>query len=107
MPSLPEITDAVQEWARLVQPLEEAMDKLRDSIGLNPESPLITSIGRLRDQFTNRIGDAIGDTNDWLNWWQYETQFGKKPMEASAPGDPTPRIIRTPEDLAQIIHDCQ
>jgi hypothetical protein len=75
--------------------------KVLSSLGLEPESPFHLAVGELTDAFTRQVAAAVGDKADWLFWYMYENDMGRKGYEAGTPD--AYRQIKTVEDLLWVI----
>jgi hypothetical protein len=74
------------------------MDALGAVTGCAPDSPLGNSVWRMFDSYTAAVGQLAGDEGDWLCWFIYENDCGKKAGEVTK-GKGKPRKIKTLGDL--------
>lgn len=78
-----------QEKIYLIQKLKQKLTKADKSMelmysvfGRNPEGPFQDGIYGLFDMAIDGAAKAIGDDGDWLSWFIYENDWGKKGYEA-------------------------
>lgn len=78
-----------QEKIELIQKLEQRLKKADKSMGMmyavfgrNPEGPFQDGIYGLFDMAIDGVAKAIGDEDDWLTWFIYDNEWGKKEYEA-------------------------
>lgn len=78
-----------QEKIELIQKLQRRLEKANKSMemmyavfGRNPEGPFQDGIYGLFDMAIDGVAKAIGDDSDWLSWFIYDNDWGKKGYEA-------------------------
>lgn len=92
----------LQTWQRTYQELDAAQDAVRGIIDIN--SWLFDKMFRMQSEYTKVVALAVGDTDDWCEWFAAENEFGAKGFEA-APSGGKRREIRSTEDLLTIIEE--
>jgi len=75
----------------LVKESEEFYDNLYTCFRIEAESPLTETTGKAIDLVSTTIETLIDchvgtDGGDWINWWLWETEMGKKNTEVTANG---------------------
>ena len=96
-----------QEKIELIQKLQRRLDKADKSMelmysvfGSNPEGPFQDGIYGLFDMAIDGVAKAIGDEDDWLSWFIYDNEWGKKEYEAGY----EPKVkIKSIEDFVTIL----
>lgn len=61
---------------------DKSMEMMYSVFGRNPEGPFQDGIYGLFDMAIDGVAKAIGDEDDWLSWFIYENDWGKKGYEA-------------------------
>lgn len=91
-------------WNATMHELEEAIYVLNLSLGSNPESSLMKAINALQELATKQAAELVGVSQDWLDAWWLECNFGDKPLQAGLVGEEL-RTITTLEELMKLILD--
>ncbi len=94
--------DRLTAWQSTMTAMEDPQTALM-AMTAGVDGPLFQAIGQLMDDYTAAIAEIVGDEFDWLDWWQQECDYGKRPKEASASADDPLHLITTIEDLARLI----
>ncbi len=96
----------LQDWQKSYQNFRKEEDKLSAVFGggIN-ESGLFNCAYKLFDNYTDVLSKLIGDNNDWLNWWMFETQCGEKGTKVKIGGKM--REIKNLKDLLKVIDDTR
>lgn len=71
----------LETWLARYRALDAAMDQLIDA-GLDPECPLHDAAFRVFDEYTRLVGEKVGDRGEWLGWWLYDNDQGRKKFSA-------------------------
>ena len=90
------INEIVEDY----QALTAACNAAEKAGCLDPNGPLFTALWNV---FGNLLRRA--DYDGWVNWHIYDNDCGKKAREVIIDG--TPRKIRTPRQLAELIVDLE
>ena len=69
---------------------------------LTPETPLYDEIWNMFEFMVGQI-----DRDDWINWYIFENDCGKKQLAASASSAKQPRKIKTARDIARLIVESE
>lgn len=75
----------LQRWQDTYIALEAAYGPLEKAFGASYEGELPDAMWQMFDAYTQLLVDILGDTQDWLNWYCYETDMGKKEMRVFIP----------------------
>jgi hypothetical protein len=91
----------IEEWARIICAYQAQYEALENVIGVDPDGPLAKAIGDVADAYTAAVSEQIGDEEEWLSWYWFDNDMGKKGLSAGKPGKHMP--IKTVADLAKAI----
>lgn len=97
MPTLSALTRQIEQILADYHRLESACEVARQAGCLDIEGPLHSAIWIT---FGNMLTHS--DPHDWITWFIYENDCGKKALSACGPGQAL-RPIRTPRQLARLI----
>lgn len=86
----------IEHVCRLCQAFDQAFDSAHRVIGCDPDSPLWTSVFRLQSAIVKQTAKLIGDEGEWLDWFIFENDYGRKGLEAAIAPGVKMRKIRTP-----------
>ena len=95
------ILPLLQRWADTITTLEAAMAALREAVGGSSDSKFADAVYRTADLAADMVSLQVGDTGDWLSWFQYDNLMGERGLAAGYGENPVP--VRTLEDLAALI----
>ena len=70
-----------------MQKNSERFDNATDGLMIEPESPLVSCLSNSEHNLITALSFLIGDNFNTLNWFVYECDHGRKPMEAGVDGD--------------------
>jgi hypothetical protein len=82
-----ESTMILSDWERVMRVTDKAVDALRDSVGVQPEAPLLLAISQLQTLATKHVSALVGDTDEWCAWYWLENALGDKGYEAEVAGE--------------------
>ena len=82
--------------------LDNACDAALKAGAMDPSGPLHDAIWRTFSGMLERI-----DVDDWITWFIYENECGKKAMEAKGCGKRGLTPIKTPRHLARLIVESE
>lgn len=103
--SIDAIVVRLEAWKQRHDALYTQLDALMSVLMADPGSPLLDAIYRVADADTKLVSELVGDTDEWLVWFEHECDLGRKPMKASPPGGKL-RMVRTVKQLATLIKAC-
>lgn len=81
MNTIEQIKAPLVEWEKHCKAVDEQYDALYALTGISIESPLSSAIYRAMAAYTNAVAALVEDEGGWLNYYQYECYFGRRPME--------------------------
>lgn len=82
--------------------LDAACDSAMKAGAMDPSGPLHDAIWRSFSGILDRI-----DVDDWISWYIYENECGKKAMQAKGCGKRGIMPIKTCRDLARLIVESE
>jgi hypothetical protein len=106
MKTTAEIHDALLPWLATHIELELQFENLARVVGLADNNPLENTAYRVHQAYTEALSRELGDSFNWLHWFLYDNDRGKRGLEAKAPGWKKLRRIRNLHDLAKLILAC-
>jgi len=99
--------------AERIKLLEECLARLRQMDDVNKtliqlfngsfEAPAHACFYDLFIAYSRLVSEKVGDDSDWLGWFIFDNDCGKKALEAKAGSWKKARKIRTVKDLEAII----
>ena len=97
-----EIIFRLESWAKLGRELESVCDTFTDLFGSYPDCKMLTPVFSIWEAYTSAVSEAVGDTDAWLDWYQYECQMGATPRIVEFPDGMTVNVASL-RDLAHVI----
>lgn len=97
-----EIVTRIEAWADRHRKLDAQHQALVALTDASPECPLMAPIWDIWAAYTVAVSELIGDKNEWLQWYQYECQMGRHPMEVVSLGGKS-ITVKTLRQLARVI----
>lgn len=98
----------LQEWVDAFAAIDAEYEKLRDIFDLAPEGRFSKAMYGSFQSYTKALALLLDDDDDWMNWFIWENESGKKAMEAKAANWSSVRPIRNVRDLEALIrNDCE
>lgn len=94
--SVEQQVELLKQWQDAITAVDAEVDKVMEVLRIDPECPLFESIWKLQDVYTQYLSDKLG-LGDWIYWYQYDNEMGKKGHEAGVVGNL--RSIKSFEDL--------
>ena len=102
-----EIATLLQPWLDSYLELERQFAVLESVLGRRDDCPLENAAYLVHDAYTAALAREVGDEGDWLSWYLYENDAGKKGLTAAAPKWRELRPITSLRRLAKLIRACQ
>ena len=91
----------LETWLDHYNDVNKVFDKLDDLTGSAPDSKLQNPVWQMFQAYTGVVSALIGDDGEWLYWYLYDNEQGKREMEAEVNGKT--RKIKTLKDLLKVI----
>lgn len=92
---------ALNRWQQAMEQADAAINPVIELLQLQPESPVCGAVWKLQRLLTDMTAELVGDQADWLDWYAYENDMGRKGMVAGWSG--FEREIRTLDDLLWLL----
>jgi hypothetical protein len=71
--------------------------------GGNPESPWARAMFSVFEAYTDSVSQIVGDDDEWLSWFIWDNDCGKRGLKAKAASWKRERPIKTAQDLVEIV----
>lgn len=97
-----EVLCALIDWAELGKALKARYEEFYRLTGASVESPMWAPVFRLWEAHTEAVAKAVGDTEEWLSWYDLENEMGAKKLIVRAPNEEAREVCNL-EDLAWVI----
>jgi len=82
--------EKIIKWNNVTVDMLKQIDALESIIGVDPSSPLLSTIFALHDQLTESLSREIGDRENMLEWYCLENEMGARGFEAGIMGNTKP-----------------
>ena len=69
--------EILKRWKKVIQQLDKDTQRVKVNFELDPESALLSTLYKIKDEYTRMTAIAVGDENDWLEWYDCETDMCK------------------------------
>lgn len=97
-----EIIRVLRGWFGHYQELRTTMDSVQILFG-GGESKVESVVWQLFEAYTKEIMEKVGDQSNWLYWYIYDNDCGKRKLEVAVSTWSKPKKIKSLNDLAMII----
>lgn len=98
-----EVLAIIRPWHARTVELQRQWDAFESLTGARTDHPFANAIWLMHEDYTRAISKQIGDENDWLGWWHYECQLGRKPQKAFREFGHKEVTVSTLQKLATVI----
>jgi hypothetical protein len=75
----------IENWIASARRIEDTFGKIEQAFMAAPENEIRSAIWGMFARYTDTLADLIGserdDVQNWLDWFAWETDFGKKPLQ--------------------------
>lgn len=89
------------DWQKHHAAVEELMDGIEGTIGLDPNAPMFNTVWKLFDAYTGTLSVEVGDYEGWLEWFYSENEMGAGKKQAGYDGQLI--AIESLDDLCRLI----
>lgn len=89
-------------WAYQHGTLVTAWGAFHDATGADGDGQLGKAVWALWSAYTDSIAKLVGDTDQWLEWYCYDNEMGKRGLHAAPPHSDL-RPIKDLDDLLLLI----
>jgi hypothetical protein len=93
--------NVLQTWLDHYNDVDKVFDLLSDLTGCAADSKLENPVWQMFQGYTGVVSALIGDDGEWLYWYLYDNEQGKRGMEAEVNGKV--RKVRKLKDLLRVI----
>jgi hypothetical protein len=98
-----EIVIRLEAWKRRHEALMAQYDALHRLTGAMPDCDLLRPVFDTWTAYTVAVSELVGDTDEWLQWYEFECDMGRRPQEVTnSCGDLTIRV-KTLRQIARVI----
>lgn len=92
----------LQAWAARHRALQAQCAALHAITGAAPDCALLQPVYSVWGAYTVAVSELIGDTSEWLQWYEEECDMGRSPKEVRHIEGKS-ITVRTLRDLARVI----
>jgi len=93
----------LEKWEKSFFTLEKEYNKLKDVFYISPESKMSKSMHLVFDSYTDSLENFLKDDEEWMLWYCWENDMGRKKMQAKAANWPESKPICNIQDLLSLI----
>jgi len=97
-----EIVRRLNAWATRQRLLTAQYEALQALTNADCECALLKPVWDVWGAYTVAVSELVGDTNEWLQWYELECDMGRKPKEVTSLGGKTVKV-KTIRQLARVI----
>jgi len=98
-----EIKILIEECIEQFYKIEKLYDDCYKLLGGDPESQFFTILYDTYNKYVKNLSQLINDDFNWIDWYIWENECGKKEFEAKASKWKKERKIKNVKDLIDII----
>jgi len=95
----------LEKWQKSYEQNDAVYEALKQVLDVNPESPAILATWAMFDNYTDALSITLGDECQWLGWYAWDNQFGKKKLSAKSQSWKRMRPITNLKTLLKFIED--
>ena len=93
----------LKEWEDNYKEINKVYESLHEMYDCSPESKAVRVIFDTFENYTKSVAIIIEDEDDWLEWYLYDNECGKKELTAKAITWKNHKKIKNVKDLLDII----
>jgi hypothetical protein len=93
----------LEHWQNAMQAIDALEEELQSLFGLNETSVVSERIESAIDSFMKGLALCIGDESEWLDWYAYINDYGKKKHVVALSKNDIAKPVKTLFDLAVIL----
>lgn len=98
-----EIIAHIEAWKAVQVRMAEKMLAVEMLFSSPIDGPFSDAVYRLMSAHTDAVAKLVGDSENWLEWFAYECNYGDRPMAIDLTG--SKRKIKTIKQLARLIEE--
>lgn len=91
----------LKTWETHYNAINDKERAFMDGAGMREPLPLMEAYWQLFDEYTKFVAEKVGDKGEWLSWYCWENDMGKKRMDAGYNNKLKP--IKNLNDLLKMI----
>lgn len=96
-------TRRLEAWAAVLAEFDRQVDAFAALTTAPADGPLLDAIYRVEAAYTDAVAAQVGDVDGWLQWFRWECDMGKKPLEARRHDKARFVKVRTVRQLARLV----
>ncbi len=89
------------DWKSAFLQIEQTVTKLEAIFGVKPEAEIYCTFYAPFQSYTEAISIVVGDEDEWLHWFCWDNDMGKKKLKANS------KPIASLNDLLSLILDSK
>jgi hypothetical protein len=93
----------LEHWQKAMISIETLEISLKNLFGWDEKSYVSECIESARTSFMKGLALCIGDESEWLEWYAYDNDYGKKKHVVALSKDDIAKPVKTLFDLAVIL----
>lgn len=102
--SVADIEKRLYWWSCRHKELTKQAEALRAVTGGDYDAPLMAAVWAVWNAYTVAVGELVGDSDEWLQWYETECSMGRTPKMAYRAFGSDGVNVRTIKQLARVIH---
>lgn len=99
----------VERWVQTAIRVQDTLGKIENAFMASPENEISSAIWDMFGEYTRtlaaQLSDDAEDASGWLEWFAWECDFGRKPMEMVFANGETLLVVGASDLLAAIRTD--
>lgn len=95
----------VERWMEAARRIDDTFGKIEKAFMASPENEVRSAIWGMFGEYTKTVAALVGDEENWLEWFAWECDFGKRPMEMKFSDGETLMVVGASDLLAAIRTD--
>lgn len=97
-----EIEKELRRFIKAFEYKQSVGEKFYKLTGCSPESELMCAMYIFMEHYMDLLAEKIGIGADWLGWFVWDNELGKKKLEAKAGSWPKPKPIPDVKSFAKL-----
>jgi len=93
----------LDDWQKHHAAVTRMMDGINVHMGLDPDGVMFVTVWAVFGAYTDTLAVEIGDYFEWLDWYRFETDMGKRSKAVVING--TTKRVKTLTQLCAVILD--
>lgn len=93
----------LDDWQKHHAAVSRMMDGIKQHMGLDPDGVMFVTVWAVFGAYTDTLAVEIGDYFEWLDWYRFETDMGKRSKEVVIDGKS--KRVKTLAHLCAVILD--